>query len=263
MESLRFYGNPPYSIAILHGGPGAPGEMAPVARELASTFGILEPMQTAHSIHDQIAELRDILEKHATNPVTLIGWSWGAMLAFMFAAHNPACVKKLLLVSSGVFEEKYAENIQKIQMSRMSEEERTTFYDLQEKLKVPLTNDKKALFSQLGALISKVDSFDPIFHKTNELLDCQYELYLKVWSEAKELRKSGKLLALSKQIECPVTAIHGDFDPRPLEGIVTPLSSILKFFRHITLEKCGHHPWLEKHAREKFYQVLRHELSLE
>ncbi|MHA2061833.1 MAG: alpha/beta fold hydrolase, partial [Candidatus Sifarchaeia archaeon] len=36
MKNLRIYGNKPFNIAVLHGGPGAPGEMAPVARELSS-----------------------------------------------------------------------------------------------------------------------------------------------------------------------------------------------------------------------------------
>lgn len=32
MKNLRIYGNPPFSLAVIH---GAPGEMAPVARELS------------------------------------------------------------------------------------------------------------------------------------------------------------------------------------------------------------------------------------
>jgi len=32
MKNLRKYGKAPFSIAAIHGGPGAPGEMAPVAR---------------------------------------------------------------------------------------------------------------------------------------------------------------------------------------------------------------------------------------
>lgn len=32
MKNLRKYGKSPFSIAVLHGGPGTPGEMALVAR---------------------------------------------------------------------------------------------------------------------------------------------------------------------------------------------------------------------------------------
>ncbi len=45
MNNLRKYGKTPFSVAVIHGGLGAGGEMAPVARELASDCGVLEPIQ--------------------------------------------------------------------------------------------------------------------------------------------------------------------------------------------------------------------------
>jgi len=66
MKNLRKYGNSPFSIAVIHGGPGAPGEMAPVARELSSGWGILEPLQTAASLEGQVEELYDVLQKTET-----------------------------------------------------------------------------------------------------------------------------------------------------------------------------------------------------
>jgi len=103
-ENPRMYGQGPYGVAVVHGGPGAPGYMAPVARELANRWGVLEPLQTAISLEGQIQELRDALERHAELPVTLIGSSWGAMLSFIVAARYPDMAKKLILVRSAVFE---------------------------------------------------------------------------------------------------------------------------------------------------------------
>jgi len=51
MKNLRKYGEAPFKVAVIHGGPGAPGEMAPVARELSSVSGVLEPLQTATTIY--------------------------------------------------------------------------------------------------------------------------------------------------------------------------------------------------------------------
>ena len=39
-----------YKVALVHGGPGAPGSIAPVARELSKTCGVLEPLQTRASV---------------------------------------------------------------------------------------------------------------------------------------------------------------------------------------------------------------------
>ncbi|NBD34478.1 MAG: alpha/beta hydrolase, partial [Chloroflexi bacterium] len=38
MNPLRTYGHPPFDVAVIHGGPGAGGEMAPVAHELAPAW---------------------------------------------------------------------------------------------------------------------------------------------------------------------------------------------------------------------------------
>jgi len=47
MEKIRArsYGTAGPLVIVLHGGPGAPGYMAPVARGLADSFRIVEPFQ--------------------------------------------------------------------------------------------------------------------------------------------------------------------------------------------------------------------------
>ena len=95
----RIYGQAPFDVVVVHGGPGLGGEMAPVARELASDRGVLEPIQTAASLKGQIEELRTILAKDGDPPVTLIGYSWGAWLSYIIAAEYPALAKKLILIS--------------------------------------------------------------------------------------------------------------------------------------------------------------------
>ncbi|HET8687698.1 MAG TPA: alpha/beta fold hydrolase [Methanosarcina sp.] len=85
--------------------------MAPVAREFSAFRGVLEPLQTAVTLAGEIGELKDVLEENGDLPVILIGFSWGAMLSFIFTARHPQFVKKLILIGSGPYEEKYAVNI--------------------------------------------------------------------------------------------------------------------------------------------------------
>jgi pimeloyl-ACP methyl ester carboxylesterase len=259
MKNLRTYGQPPFTIALLHGGPGAPGSMAPVARKLAANWGVLEPLQTATSLAGQIEELRTVLRDYGHLPITLIGSSWGAMLGFMVAARCPELIKKLILVGSGVYEERYAANIQAARLSRLTLAERREAHSLLAILKEPDRRDKSAALAQLGKLFTKADAYQPVTLET-EILEVQYQIHQQVWSEAAELRKSGQLLALGQQIQCPVVAIHGDYDPHLAEGVEQPLSAVLTNFRFILLRNCGHLPWLEEEARDKFYEILTAEL---
>ena len=51
------------------------------------------------------------------------------------------------------------------------------------------------------------------------------------------------------------------YDPHPAEGVSDPLSQVVRDFRFICLTKCGHYPWLEKHAKVRFFEILTDELA--
>lgn len=260
MENIRKYGIGPFSVAVIHGGPGASGEMAPVAKELALVCGILEPLQTSASLDGQLQELLTSLKKHADFPITLIGHSWGAWLSFLFAARYSSFVKKLILIGSGVFEKKYALTIMETRLNRLNEADKLKVHSLKHALNDSNLENKNAAMAQFGKLMAHADSFDPLPFD-NEELDVQYEIYQCVWQEAEELRESGKLLEQGKKIRCLVVAIHGDYDSSPPEGIEEPLSKILKDFRFILLNNCGHYPWIERSAKDNFYEIIKNELK--
>jgi pimeloyl-ACP methyl ester carboxylesterase len=253
MENPRTYGDPPYAVALLHGGPGALGEMAPVARELAVRRGVLEPLQTRNSVEGQIQELQMVLEEHAALPALLVGYSWGAWLGLLTAARYPDLVQKLILVSSGPFEEKYAGEITQTRLGRLCKREKDEAkFLLRKKIEGPEE------FARLGELMAQADDYDPLpLRREGTVPDP--EQFGKVWPEAALLRKSGKLLEEARKVQCPVTALHGDHDPHPAQGVEGPLKGALAEFKFILLEKCGHTPWMEKQARENFFRVLEAE----
>lgn len=259
MKNLRRYGKAPFRVAVIHGGPGAAGEMAPVARELATERGVLEPLQTAATLEGQLAELNTVLARNAGKPVTLIGFSWGAWLSFNFAARYPTRVNKLILIGSGSYEEKFAEGIQQTRLNRLNAADRAEVEALFAVLTSPVANDKNRAFARFGRLLSIADAYDPISSEA-EAIDYRVEIFEPVWQEAAGLRRSGKLVELGKQLRCPVTAIHGDYDPHLAEGVQQPLSEILQSFHFILLNNCGHKPWIERQARGRFYTILREEL---
>ncbi len=233
--------------------------MAPVAHELKSDWGVLEPFQTTDSIEGQVEELKTVLEENGDLPLVLIGFSWGAWLSFIFVANYPAFVRKMILVGSGPFEEKYAVGIQKTRLDRLSHKDRKEAESLIRVLNDPVAEDKGKVFSRLGELFSRADAYDPATQKS-ESIDFRVDIFQRVWKEAEKLRRSRKLLQLGESIKCPVVAIHGDYDPHPAEGVQKPLSSVLKDFRFILLKNCGHKPWIERKAREEFFRILRQEL---
>ena len=258
LENLRKYGKQPYNVVLVHGGPGAAGEMAQVALELSHRFGILEPLQTEKNVDGLLDELKNVFEKYADFPVTLVGFSWGAWLSLIFTSKYSELISKLILISSGPFEQKYAENIMDVRLSRLSKDERIKFELFLRDLESTKVQNRNAAFARLGKLISKSDAYEPIEY-TDEI-NCDYDIFRNVWEQASELRKSGELLNYAKKIKCPVIAIHGDYDPHPSEGVEEPLSKYIDDFHFYLLKNCGHKPWIEKHAKDKFYEILKREL---
>jgi len=257
----RYYGPGPYRYLVIHGGPGAPGSAGLLAEVIAKDHGVLEPFQTAVTIPGQISELEGYIENYAQIPVVLIGHSWGAWLAFLFAAHYPERVGKLILVSAGPFGEKYAASVIQTRINRLNPAERKKCDKWMSQWDCLNPSKKKLCFKELGTLMLKADGYD-LENRKESTLDYQPDVFKKVWNEARNLRSSGKLLEAGKKIRCGVIAIHGDFDPHPWEGVKEPLRGILADFNFFLLEHCGHEPWLEKQAKEEFYQILRKALSI-
>ncbi|MBZ5623717.1 MAG: alpha/beta hydrolase [Acidobacteriia bacterium] len=260
--NLRTHGSSPFRVALIHGGPGAAGEMAVVARRLAQERGVLEPIQTATSVEGQVEELREVLTKHAALPAVLIGFSWGAWLSLLVASRFPQLVRKLILVSSGALEERYAARPHSTRLSRLNQRERVEFEAAIAALESDATGDPDALLDRLGSLARKADTYAPLEEPDEPGAVCPNgEIYRQVWKDAARMRRTGELLECAQQVVCPVVAVHGDYDPSPAAGVSEPLSARLREFRLVTLTNCGHTPWLERYAREEFYRVLRAELG--
>lgn len=262
MKNFRTYGQAPFGVAVIHGGPGAAGQVAPMARELARDMAVLEPLQTKPSVDEQVEELKTVLEVNTGIPLTVVGFSWGAWLSYLLAAYHPHFVRKLILISSAPFEEKYAAGILHTRLGRLDEAERRQVQSMMETMKVPGVRDKNELLARFGRLFTKADAYDPLTLDGNELETC-WDIHQSVWSEAAHLRSTGRLLELGKRIECPVVALHGDFDPHPAVGVRQPLTDVLKDFQFVLLRECGHTPWIERRARDAFYNILREHVSSE
>lgn len=260
MKNIRKYGKEPFNVAVIHGGPGAPGQVAPLAREISKLYGILEPLQTSNSIEGQIHELKDTLENNASGTVTLIGHSWGAWLSYIFAAQYPQLVNKLILIGSGSYEEEYLAAMNNKRTSRLTKEENMRVENLMVLISDPNNENRKSILSEFGKLMSKADSFEPICLE-DEILDFQPDVFQNCMKELTQLRKSKRLLDIGAKIKCPVIAIHGEYDSHAYEGVEKPLSRVVENFKFILLKDCGHYPWNELYAKDKFYEILHHEIS--
>jgi len=252
----RIHGESPYRVVAIHGGPGASGSLYDLCEEVGKKEGVIEILNQGMSIDEQLEEIHIVVSTVADQPVILIGHSWGAWLGIYYENAYPESVKRLILISSGPFDQDYVNHIGQTRNDRMSRKTKEKLSGHFKKINEKDEEIANAHFAKAGEIISSLDSFDCDGEDISEKTQIDMKIYQKVWSEASQRRKSGQLMQAVKSIKCPIMIIHGDHDSHPVEGVKKPLEAEGLKTKCFVLSKCGHYPWREKHAKEAFYNIL-------
>ena len=249
---IRKYGQQPYRLAVVHGGPGDVGSLADVAAWLSQYGGVLEPIQSCYSLAALVDELTQALRAEAQLPIVLLGHSWGAWLSLLVAIAAPDLVKGLILVGCPPMAEQYVPLITSRRIANLPRRE-------QEELKKLLALPPERLggqLSRLGELVESSDNYSLFRSLDRHGLRLDSEMYLRVWPEAAARRKAGTLFTGLANVTCPLVVIHGEQDPHPLDGVIEPLQEQGLKVAVYCLERCGHTPFRERYAYQQCYQII-------
>ena len=182
------------------------------------------------------------------------------MLALLFTVQHQRLVKKLILIGSAVFDSENSVKSMQTRLDRLDKTKHARFeYIRTEIIKAPI-NEQNSLLEEQANLLFQTDVLNPLT-KDLGLLECNYQIHKKVWSDFEKIRDQAGILEkkLSK-IKIPVVVLHGDYDPHPIDGIKPFLESALDQVTFYILSQCGHYPWIEKCAKKTFFDILRKEI---
>jgi pimeloyl-ACP methyl ester carboxylesterase len=251
---IRSYGSTGHLVFAVHGGPGAAGSMAPVARGLADTFRVIEPFQNEDSVTvaEHIEDLHQVVlaNANAMRPA-IVGHSWGAMLTLAYAAAYPESTGPLVLICSGTFgipaRARFAANLN----SRMDSKLRQRFEHLNEEF--PDHNER---FAAMGKLTLQLYSYDLEAAEWEAEMGDQ-SAGADIWDDMVRLQDAGVYPAAFAAIKSPVLMLHGDYDPHPAHEIRDSLMPYLPQLEYVEMENCGHYPWIEKSQSGTFFPMLK------
>lgn len=253
MLKVRAYGGSGPQVIVVHGGPGACGSMAQIARALADSYRVLEPFQrgTAMTVAEHVADLHEVVEsRKETNAPAIVGHSWGAMLALAYAAAHSAMVGPIVLVCSGTFDLPSREQFGANMAKRMNDDMRQRLERLKQ---LPDPNER---FRALGDFTRELYSYD-LATTDQEIDESEPGANSETWDDMVRLQEKGVYPAAFAAIKSPVLMLHGASDPHPGEMIRASLAPHIPQLEYIEWERCGHYPWLEKATRDEFYSVTR------
>lgn len=262
---IRLWGYGKRTIVLLHGGPAAPGSLAPVAHALSRDFRVIEAFQCGSNPHEpltvarHVRDIRDMLERQFPHSrPALLGHSWGAMLALAFAAEYPQMALPLVLVGCGTFDQAARE-----EFKRRLESRRTA--DMQRRLE-ELDNDASLTdaerLSRKGGIMDELYTVcrrKPLPDEPSGDLIGPFDAaaHQQTWDDELRLQAEGRHPAAFAAITAPVLMLHGADDPHPGEIISRGLAQLVPQLEYRELSRCGHSPWNEEYAHEKFYNELR------
>lgn len=257
---IRTYGTSGPVVVVLHGGPAAVGEAAPIARGLADSFRVLEPWQRGSgdeplSVSRHVADLHELVETRSADArPALVGESWGAMLALAYAAEHPGSAGPIVLIGCGTFDTVARARMQVILEERMDHDLRRRLEHLSEEFTDPGTRLKKR-----HDLTKALYMVDPI--ETNQVEEdtgpFDMRAHTETWEDMLRLQEEGVYPAAFAAIESPVLMLHGAYDPHPGRMVRASLEPYLPQLEYREWTHCGHSPWLEQAVRTEFFAVMR------
>jgi proline iminopeptidase len=252
-------------LLVLHGGPGADhGYLLPQMLELAKDFELIfydqrgggkskEAVASVITWQTQTGDLARVIAEFSLEPLTLVGYSWGGLLAMLYALEaarghvSPSPARLALIDPAPVsrayraqFEAEFARRQQGPEIQAMRAELAAS--GLKER-------DPDA-YRQRAFELSVAGYFaDP--HRAKDLTPFRVvgRVQQSIWDSLGEFDLTPDLVS----VRCPTLIVHGRQDPIPLassESIAKSMNAEL-----VPLEACGHVPYVEQ--PEKLFSALR------
>ena len=251
-------------LLVLHGGPGADhAYLLPQMLELASDFELIfydqrgggrskETVPTKITWETHVADLGRVAAEFSLEPLTLVGYSWGGLLALLYsiaaaAAAFPRSPSKLALIDPApislahraAFETEFARRQQGPAIQRMRAELAAS----------GLKESDPEAYRQRAFEVSVAGYFANPANAT-DLTPFRVvgRVQQSVWASLGDFDLSAGL----ESVHCPALVVHGRQDPIPMassESIAKALNCEL-----VALEDCGHVPYVEQ--PEKLFAAL-------
>lgn len=254
---IGIYGDKGSPVIVLHGGPGASGSAAPVARALAYDFRVLEPWQRISgdmplSVAVHIHDLHQLITDRCSGEIpALVGESWGAMLALAYAAAHPDTVGPIVLIGCGSFDRNSRDEMVRIRKCRIS-----NYIEKHPELSF----DKDLTFQeQIMKWHEMTDSYDCYLNRPEYLDSEPFDMraHIETWNDMMRCQKEGIYPQSFTAIRSPVIMLHGTYDPHPGRMIRDNLKLYIPHLEYHEFERCGHSPSVERYAKEDFFRIMR------
>lgn len=247
-------------ILVVHGGPGLdhsylqPQLSALLSDNRAIFYDQRGSGKSFHSKDDLnhitidqfVEDLEKIRTEFGFNKVILLGHSWGGLLIMHYAVQYPDHVKKLILLSSAPADSAGHKSFIETLMAKTDgfKKEINPLFSYEEMKKLngkEINNLYRKLFSVYFFKPKQVNDLTLSF--TSNYTESGFQVFQKML-QTKWYTEESSLFPDLKKLGIPTLVIHGKQDVIPFWTAEKTAKSI-KNSKMVTLENCGHFPYIE------------------
>ncbi|MGH7625166.1 MAG: alpha/beta fold hydrolase [Gemmatimonadaceae bacterium] len=270
-------GAPP--LVVLHGGPGADHRyLLPQMLDLADRYELLfydqrggGQSQTADrspiTWRTHVDDLGALVRELAIDPLSLVGYSWGGLLAMLYAigasangtagaggaTRAPPRPARLLLLDPAPVNRRLRDEFE-VELARRQQSE--AVHAMRDALAASgLRERDPAAFRQRAFEISVAGYFARP-ERAHDLTP--FRVIARVQQSVWESLNDFDLVPGLRRVAAPTLVVHGRNDPIPLESSRLAVSA-MPDARLVELDDCGHVPYVE--APIPLFSAMRHFLS--
>ena len=244
-------------VVLCHGGPGLYDYLEPVA-------SMIDDLVTVHRYdqrgcgrsddsgpYDIAAFLGDLdaLRVHWGHEAwTVIGHSWGATLALLYAIQHPRRVRRLVYMSGTGVDPAWHADYRRNREARLSPAERSRLRGLERRRATASGADLDRINEERAAVLDASEYYDPARFDERPRYDrfpVNYQLNSALNAEVNRIEEAGRLPEQISRISMPVLVLDGEADPRP-RWAREQVARLIPGSRHVTIEQAGHDPWVER-----------------
>ncbi|MEA2662353.1 MAG: proline iminopeptidase [Chloroflexota bacterium] len=245
-------------VVLVHGGPGICDYTGPVAAMLSDRYSVRRYEQRGcgrtaavppYDMATLVADLESLRAGWHDERVRLIGHSFGASLAFLYASEHPERVERLVLwCGTGIADGWQARHRDAV-AARLTAAERARMDELRELRLADTPDPEGSLDREAMRLLALSDLAD----RANERLlpDPVFE-YPANWPVNRDVNRDWQRLVASGELETRARGLGtwtlvwaAGGDPRPADP-ARQLASFIPNARFESLPDAGHIPWFER-----------------
>lgn len=245
-------------VVLVHGGPGVCDYFAPVVPMLADRYAVYRYEQRGcgrteaaapFDVATLVADLEGLRVAWGLDRMRVVGHSWGAGLAFMYASEHPDRVERALLwCGIGIVDEHQAAQRAAIER-RLTPAEVVRLDQLRELRLAAVPDLDGALDREAMRLLAISDLADRA--NVRLLPDPPFD-YPSNWAvnravntDWRTLMSAGELDRRARAVRVPTIVWQAEGDPRPAEP-ARKLAALIPGARFEILPAAGHLPWIER-----------------